>query len=1101
LYIFNMYICTSNIKYIHMKKITPLLIVFAICSLKSNAQAPYFKELNDLFQIKQSNAVLQKSKINSTLVKMPNVFIHPSLVSSTLVIPANHDMFQATINNYKGNYAILEREEIGNNYSFYLYDKITNVKTVLFTNTNSPIANRAIKPLGFISANIMLVEAFIFDSGLFNDGVYTLDITTLKVTKLNITANYMCTPLLNETGTVMYYSATTDAVRDLIHGKADLLYEYNLSTHTNTLVYKATKSHINFMGWPAISSTLQLQHKSLKNVNSALTSVIYILPFDNLGEYYCTRSGTPTTTGPHVSTNYNAAYSGFTPHTNYAIDFATSPSFDENIRASAPGIVTKAGWDNFGYGNLVIIKHADGMRSLYAHNSSIFVNVGDCVGYGDILSLEGTTGNSTGDHLHYEWRTFGTNINSEITLDDVGQPVGGYSYTSHTPTLACGVNTPYGPSDNTQPTTQVLAPLGWNTTNFITNFNDADNAGGSGIDKTFYQVADNNTTQWRSNHNRGFFADGFNESTINTAWTSYAGNWSINNNGSATYLNQSDESNNNTSISAYVNPFMSDQYLYQFNAKFEGSGNNRRGGLHYFSDSPSLSNRGNGYFAFFRIDDNQIEIYKVTNDVFTQQKVVNYPFTAGDWYDFKITYDKTNGKSQVFVGDILACDWTDPSHYTSGDFVSFRSGNCSMSIDNFNVYRSRNSNPTITVGSNEDIRVDNPYASFVAGRIWSLVTDVAGNVSQNNEAFVNVDASSPSSVNNLNDGNSTDIDFTPITSTFNANWTAAADPNSDIAKYYYALGTTVGGGEIISWTDNGTNTSVALSGLSLVMGVKYYVSVKSQNGAGLQSSVATSDGLTIQSNQPSSVFTALNTTFCSNDSAQYNNQSVNANAYKWLFPGGLPATSTLTNPKVYYATSGTYTATLIAYNGLITDTTTQSKIYTVNSAPVAVFVPSATTVAINSGSGITFNNISTNATSYSWNFGNGFQTSLQNPVYTYTTPGTYTVVLTATNGLCGSDTSTAIIYVTQTISINDIANSLNNYKLHFNNTTNCIYIQSATNSNEQLQLITIDGKIIVAETVQLFDGATTSIPIKNNVSAGVYLVKVGLKTIKINIGN
>ncbi len=75
---------------------------------------------------------------------------------------------------------------------------------------------------------------------------------------------------------------------------------------------------------------------------------------------------------------------------------------DGKIHPIAPGKVTVSADTNRAYGNHVIVQHEDGYLSLYAHMSKRLVNVGDVVSYDSILGIEGTTGNSTGVHLHLE---------------------------------------------------------------------------------------------------------------------------------------------------------------------------------------------------------------------------------------------------------------------------------------------------------------------------------------------------------------------------------------------------------------------------------------------------------------------------------------------------------------------------------------------------------------------------------------------------------------------------------------------------------------------------------------------------------------------------
>lgn len=84
------------------------------------------------------------------------------------------------------------------------------------------------------------------------------------------------------------------------------------------------------------------------------------------------------------------------------LDIAASPGL--SVRATADGIVSFAGWSG-GSGNLVALEHGHGFSTYYAHNRQVMVKAGQKVKRGDILSSVGSTGNSTGPHLHYEvWK-------------------------------------------------------------------------------------------------------------------------------------------------------------------------------------------------------------------------------------------------------------------------------------------------------------------------------------------------------------------------------------------------------------------------------------------------------------------------------------------------------------------------------------------------------------------------------------------------------------------------------------------------------------------------------------------------------------------------
>jgi murein DD-endopeptidase MepM/ murein hydrolase activator NlpD len=85
------------------------------------------------------------------------------------------------------------------------------------------------------------------------------------------------------------------------------------------------------------------------------------------------------------------------------------------IVAVTDGVVVFAEWGG-GYGNLVIVEHEDGWRSYYAHLTEIVVEVGQEVRQGELLGGAGTTGNSTGPHLHFELRYKGRPVDPHVHL-------------------------------------------------------------------------------------------------------------------------------------------------------------------------------------------------------------------------------------------------------------------------------------------------------------------------------------------------------------------------------------------------------------------------------------------------------------------------------------------------------------------------------------------------------------------------------------------------------------------------------------------------------------------------------------------------------------
>src|SRR3989338_8252427 len=82
------------------------------------------------------------------------------------------------------------------------------------------------------------------------------------------------------------------------------------------------------------------------------------------------------------------------------------PCRDCQVTAAGDGIVEQAGWKT-GYGNMVMINHGNGLKTLYAHGKELLVNAGDSVAQGQSIMISGSTGRSTGPHLHFEVRVNG----------------------------------------------------------------------------------------------------------------------------------------------------------------------------------------------------------------------------------------------------------------------------------------------------------------------------------------------------------------------------------------------------------------------------------------------------------------------------------------------------------------------------------------------------------------------------------------------------------------------------------------------------------------------------------------------------------------------
>lgn len=110
-------------------------------------------------------------------------------------------------------------------------------------------------------------------------------------------------------------------------------------------------------------------------------------------------------TAKHVLSGY-----GYDTKTNH-LGLDLMGGLGDPVYATDGGVVVYAGWNEYGYGNLIMVDHGTGFQSLYAHLSQIFVQCGQSVSQGQTIGAIGSTGRSSGPHLHFEIRTASTVIN------------------------------------------------------------------------------------------------------------------------------------------------------------------------------------------------------------------------------------------------------------------------------------------------------------------------------------------------------------------------------------------------------------------------------------------------------------------------------------------------------------------------------------------------------------------------------------------------------------------------------------------------------------------------------------------------------------------
>lgn len=154
-----------------------------------------------------------------------------------------------------------------------------------------------------------------------------------------------------------------------------------------------------------IEQRLAVRKESLQQLKDAMKEQQTLVEGDLEAPSVTTPSSWPTT--GDVSSPYGLRWGGsdFHPGIDIANDYGTP------IVATADGVVTDAGWNAGGYGNMVDIDHGNGYVTRYAHAQAVAVTPGQYVRRGQIIAYMGSTGYSTGPHVHYEVRINGKAVN------------------------------------------------------------------------------------------------------------------------------------------------------------------------------------------------------------------------------------------------------------------------------------------------------------------------------------------------------------------------------------------------------------------------------------------------------------------------------------------------------------------------------------------------------------------------------------------------------------------------------------------------------------------------------------------------------------------
>ncbi|MFF6986528.1 peptidoglycan DD-metalloendopeptidase family protein [Streptomyces sp. NPDC010273] len=198
--------------------------------------------------------------------------------------------------------------------------------------------------------------------------------------------------------------------REAIGGNPSLIHpglKLSLGEKATTSGTGTTKSSTS-SGTSSSSSSSSKESSATQSADTTSTSTGYGLPV----------------TGGTIGTGYRVAGSMWSSGYHTGVDFVVPTG--TTIKAVAAGTVVSAAYDG-AYGNEVVIRHADGEYSQYAHMSQLSVSAGQTVTEGQQIGLSGATGNVTGPHLHFEIRTtpyYGSDVDPVAYLRSHGVTVG-----------------------------------------------------------------------------------------------------------------------------------------------------------------------------------------------------------------------------------------------------------------------------------------------------------------------------------------------------------------------------------------------------------------------------------------------------------------------------------------------------------------------------------------------------------------------------------------------------------------------------------------------------------------------------------------------------
>ena len=262
---------------------------------------------------------------------------------------------------------------------------------------------------------------------IINEEVLTSDNPCAIFTELNVEPTYelklsdtmandeeKIAQILSENTTTMYkvyaiaingeiesYVNTLDEAENIIQ---EMKNEYSDDVATISIEEQYTKD-FDSIGTEALEVAKASINSDLRNIKSEQERIAEAT-FN--GVYFSVKPVTG-----NITSRYGSVEPTVRNHVHGGLDI--DAPYGTNIKAAAEGTVSYSGWMS-GYGYLIIIDHANGVQTYYGHCSKLYASVGDVVSAGDVIAAVGSTGNSTGNHLHLEIRLNGNKIDPQLYI-------------------------------------------------------------------------------------------------------------------------------------------------------------------------------------------------------------------------------------------------------------------------------------------------------------------------------------------------------------------------------------------------------------------------------------------------------------------------------------------------------------------------------------------------------------------------------------------------------------------------------------------------------------------------------------------------------------